>query len=150
MDKNGNPLTQSSMTLQALKPYLLTYRMFGLIPVRFGKRSDSLSPPRRFVRSRTLRWDWYKVYSAVVLVLVTLFLLKHVPLQSMVEPRSKLEAAHHLSYCFNVFVIITICFAYLGRRLCRLVERMVRCERELLKLGCNQTQVAYLNEIVGF
>lgn len=148
MDKNGNLQSLPTMTLRALKPFLVTYRLLGLVPARFGKDVDCLSPAqrRRLANSRVLRWDWYRIYSGVLLILMTFFLCNYIPLHSMMDPEEgnvadKLRAANQSSFCLNVFVTITICFAYLGRRLCRLVERMIRCERELIKLGCNAAQV---------
>lgn len=136
-----------TVTLRSLKPYLVLYRIFGLIPVRFESFNNGVSA-----------WEWsctinkrpgWKIYTLIALILVTLSLtdtitgvLSSLPSVSFAseEAINLLEAVNTSSFCINVFVIFIFCYVYLGKRLCRLVQKMIDCERDLISIN-SQLQV---------
>lgn len=129
---------KSSLTLRCLKPYLVLYRSLGLLPLHFDSDDDGGIVPAG--------WSWkrpgWKLYSSVVLLIVTAYLADKLPGQLVMGSLSSddaihlLEAANTSSFSLNVSVTLFMCFLYLSRRLCGLIQRMVRCEKELLGLGC--------------
>ena len=120
------------VTLRALKPYLALYRMLGLIPIRF-QETDEL-----------VKWNWKRpgllwFYCSVLLLRVAAFLIDH--LLSLLKSSSDgivgmLESTNIASFSLNILVILIISATFLGKRLCRLVQLMIRCEREMLSIGC--------------
>ena len=129
---NGN-----CVTLRALMPYLVLYRILGLIPFHFQSenKNDELLAKQ---------WNWKRIglrlYSAILLLSVTAFLVEH--LFSLLKPSSEgivanLESTNIASFSLNILVILIICFSYLGKRVCRLLEGMLRCEREMIAIGCS-------------
>lgn len=131
---------RSTVTLRAMMPYLVFYRILGLIPIYF--KSNSVSTTLCRFRSERSWWKlwWTRLYSVIVLLLVTGFLYSNLPpLEALFSSDSgdvagALEAANRFSICLNVFFTIAICFSYLGTKFCRLVNKMIRCEQELISL----------------
>lgn len=135
---------RSTVTLRALIPYLVIYRALGLLPMNFTSETDSsklITPWFRRIRER-LWWrqiGWTRLYSATVFLLVTGFLFDELP---SLESRKGdvvglLEVANRSSICLNVFVTSAICFCYVGKRMSILTRKMIRCEQDLIALGCH-------------
>lgn len=139
-----------TVTLRSLKPYLVLYRIFGLIPVRFESFDNGVS---------AWEWSWsvkirpgWKIYTLIALILVTLSLtdtitgvLGNLPNVSFASEEAihLLEAVNTSSFCINVFAIFIFCYVYLGKRLCRLIQKMIDCERDLVNIN---SQLQVLNE----
>ena len=131
----------SAVSLRALKPYLIIYQVLGLIPTN----ANVLLPTALLSCRKRLRWHfgWARIYSAAVLLLVTCFLVTNLPSLDLLVFRtdgdvvSLLEAANRLSVYLNVFVTFVMCFCYLGSRICRLIDKMMDCERDLIQLDCH-------------
>ncbi len=133
---------RSTVTLRAMMPYLVFYRILGLIPIYFKSNSVSTTVCRFRERS------WWKLfgtrlYSVIVLLLVTGFLYNNLPpLEALVssdrgDVAGALEVGNRFSICLNVFFTIAICFSYLGTKFCRLVNKMIRCEQDLISHDCH-------------
>lgn len=128
-------MEKPNVTLWALGPYLVVYRALGLIPIHFES-----SIAGEMLNNRSWRFVLSKSYSAVILLSVSVFLIVNQPSLLWFLSRDNhqlLEVAHRSSVCLNVFFISVFFFCYLGRRLCRLIDRMVRCERDLVTFDCH-------------
>jgi hypothetical protein len=112
--------------------------------MNFTSETDSsklITPWFRRIRER-LWWrqiGWTRLYSATVFLLVTGFLFDELP---SLESRKGdvvglLEVANRSSICLNVFVTSAICFCYVGKRMSILTRKMIRCEQDLIALGCH-------------
>lgn len=131
---------ERSVTLRSLKPYLVAYRSIGLIPIQFEAREGGVSVPK---------WNWkrpgWRFYTFLVLLLMSASLIRGIlpvfdhlviSIDSDYDAIELLQAANKSSFCLNILVILVICFCYLGRRFCFLVQRMIACERQLASFGC--------------
>ena len=120
-------------TLRALKPYLVTYRVFGLISCRF--RSDDNGKSISYW-NRCYGWD---VQATGLLLLIVVFFVDRVSLfssTSSAELTQLLSTVNRFTFSFNVLFTNLICWSYLSRRLCLLIDRMIQFEKQLESFGC--------------
>ena len=129
---------ESTVTLRAIMPYLVFYKILGLIPIYFNSNAVSLSTTlRRFPEQSWWKLGWARFYSVVILILVTGFLFNNLVSLKPIFSRNNdiaetLGTVHSFSISVNVFVTFAISFCYLGSRLCRLINKMARCEQQLI------------------
>ena len=129
----------NSSTLRALKPYLLVYRMVGLIQWQFCTKQGQL---QTIIACQ--RWSKWNVRSLILLFLVSIFFVERIiRFYFGVKSDDNINLLSDInSFIFAVNVLLTtlICSMYLSKRLCRLVNRMICFEKQLEAFGC-QLQV---------
>lgn len=148
VDQRSSRQNYRSVTFWALGPYLVLYRLFGLIPI-----VQSMKNPLSGKISDRITWSYglATFYSAAVIAVVMKFIYDEVPaFEALVSNDSAivLQAANNFSICLNVFFTLVTCFAYLGRRLIRLVEEMMRCEHDISLLDCHLPVNLKYNSVV--
>lgn len=132
---------RNRVTFWALGPYLVLYRLFGLIPVCYQSEAYSLSWKTACHIFDRVTWSTIlaKIYSAAIVALVMTYIFDELPaLESLVSDDSAvvLLAANNFSICLNVFFTLLASFGYVGSRLIRLVNKMMCCEQDLSRLDC--------------
>jgi len=137
----------SSSTLRALKPYLQVYRIVGLIQCQFFKKQDQLETV-----VICHRWSKWNIQSMILVAFVSVFFIDRISkLSSNIMSDDRLnffESINGFIFAINVLLTTLMCSTYLSKRLCRLVDRMVRCEEQLKAFGCQlEVKFIYLSTI---
>ena len=126
--------------LRALKPYLVTYRVFGLISCRF--RSDDNGKSISYW-NRCCGWDVQATGSLLLIVVFFVDRILRFSSASSTDLTQLLNIINRFTFSFNVLFTNLICWSYLSRRLCLFVDRIIHLEKQLESLGC-QFKVRYL------
>lgn len=131
----------SSSTLRALKPYLLVYRIVGLLQYQFHIKRGRLE-----TIIACQRWSKWNVQSLILALLVSVFFVDRTVRVSLTgrsaDTVSLFGDINGFIFAVNVLFTTMMCSIYLSKRLCRLVDRMICFEKQLEAYGC-QLQVSF-------
>ena len=125
----GSRIGNMSVTLRALKPYLLVHKWLGLLP-------HHLSDDGMTVRWKRLSWS--SVYSCLVVTMFAFYFVDASAFQidlSASDSHKIFESAKSFAFVVPVTFTAFTFPTFATRKLCHLLNRMVNFERDVEQIG---------------